>query len=131
MPACGHKSLIAFLLQGTKRARVCLEANGNYSLQLALALHAHWQVEVRVINPRRARRFAESLASEVKPIPLIAAYFANTPRACLGRLGSRLVRPPCVCAPSRVRLRAWALCTRRRTIGPMPWAAVKLCQHWY
>jgi hypothetical protein len=51
-----HKALLAFLLEGADRVRVCLEPSGNYSLDLALALHAHRQVEISVINPRRASR---------------------------------------------------------------------------
>src|ERR1700752_2192884 len=49
-----------------------LESSGNYSLDLALALHAHRQVEVSVINPRRARRFAESLGERSKTDPVDA-----------------------------------------------------------
>jgi len=64
--AAGHKALLVFLLQGNARARVCLEASGNYSLDLALTLQAHRQVEISVINPRRARRFAESLGERSK-----------------------------------------------------------------
>jgi transposase len=67
-----HKALLAFLLEGTDRIRVCLESSGNYSLDLALALHAHRQVEVSVINPRRARRFAESLGERSKTDPVDA-----------------------------------------------------------
>lgn len=54
----GHKALIAHLLRSNRQVRVCLEASGNYSLDLALTLQAHHQVEISVINPRRARRFA-------------------------------------------------------------------------
>ena len=49
----GHKALLAYLLQGTKHVRVCLEASGNYSLDLALALHAHRQVSVLCIPRKR------------------------------------------------------------------------------
>jgi transposase len=70
--ASGHKALLAHLLQGTDHVRVCLEASGNYSLDLALALHAHRQVEVSVVNPRRARRFAESLGERSKTDPVDA-----------------------------------------------------------
>src|SRR5437899_12403647 len=34
----GHKALIAHLFRGGRRVRVCLEASGNYSLDLALTL---------------------------------------------------------------------------------------------
>jgi len=50
----GHKALVAYLLRSGGRIRVCLEASGNYSLDLALTLQAHRQVEISVINPRRA-----------------------------------------------------------------------------
>ena len=32
--AAGHKALLAYLLRAKGRARVCLEASGNYSLDL-------------------------------------------------------------------------------------------------
>jgi transposase len=64
--AAGHKALLRFLLQGKARVRVCVEASGNYSLDLALTLQAHPQVEISVVNPRRARRFAESLGKRNK-----------------------------------------------------------------
>lgn len=75
--ASGHKALINFLLRGTERVRVCLEASGNYSLDLALALHAHQRVEVSVINPRRARRFAESLGERSKSDPIDARVLCD------------------------------------------------------
>jgi len=68
----GHKALVAYLLRGGGRVRVCLEASGNYSLDLALTLQAHRQVEISVINPRRARRFAESLGERSKTDPVDA-----------------------------------------------------------
>lgn len=81
--ASGHKALLAYLLQGTEHVRVCLEASGNYSLDLALALHAHRQVEVSVVNPRRARRFAESLGERSKTDPVdarvLCEYAARMP----------------------------------------------------
>ena len=63
--------------------RVCLEASGNYSLDLALTLQAHRQVEISVINPRRARRFAESLGQRSKTDPVdarvLCEYAARMP----------------------------------------------------
>jgi hypothetical protein len=32
----GHKALLAYLLRGNQRVRVCLEVTGNYSLDLVL-----------------------------------------------------------------------------------------------
>jgi transposase len=54
------------------RVRVCLEVTGNYSLDLALTLQAHCQIEINVVNPRRARRFAESLGERSKTDPVDA-----------------------------------------------------------
>ena len=72
--ATGHQALLGYLLHRNRkgRARVCLEASGNYSLDLALTLHAHPRVEVSVVNPRRARRFAESLGERSKTDPVDA-----------------------------------------------------------
>jgi transposase len=66
--AAGHKALLAYLLRGKGRARVCLEASGNYSLDLALTLQAHPQVEVSAVNPRRARHFADGERSKTDPV---------------------------------------------------------------
>lgn len=81
--ASGHRALLAFVLERTERVRVCLEASGNYSLDLALVLHAHRQVEVSVINPRRARKFAESLGERSKTDPVdarvLCQYAARMP----------------------------------------------------
>jgi Transposase len=68
----GHKALVAYLLCGGGRVRVGLEASGNYSLDLALTVQAHRQVEISVINPRRARPFAESLGERSKTDPVDA-----------------------------------------------------------
>ena len=81
--ATGHKALLAYLLQGIKEVRVCLEASGNYSLDLALALQAHRHVDVSLVNPRRARRFAESLGERSKTDPVdarvLCEYAARMP----------------------------------------------------
>jgi transposase len=58
--ATGHRQLIRWLTKSGKAARVVLEATGVYSLDLAVALHAAKRVEVMVINPRAARKFAEA-----------------------------------------------------------------------
>src|SRR5689334_13948031 len=79
----GHKALVAYLLRGGGQVRVCLEASGYYSLDLALTLQAHHQVEISVINPRRARRFAESLGERSKTDPVdtrvLCEYAARMP----------------------------------------------------
>lgn len=58
--ADGHAKLIGWITKKGRSARVVLEATGSYSLDLALALHAAKRVEVMVVNPRVARRFAEA-----------------------------------------------------------------------
>ena len=75
------------MLERTERVRVCLEASGNYSLDLALALHGHGQVEVSVINPRRARKFAESLGERSKTDPVDARVLSCSTHA-LGTLAA-------------------------------------------
>ncbi len=56
----GHRQLIKWLTKGGRCARVVLESTGVYSLDLALALDAAKRIEVMVINPRAARKFAEA-----------------------------------------------------------------------
>ena len=58
--SAGHRQLIKWLTKGGRCARVVLEATGIYSLDLAMALAAAPRLEVMVINPRVARRFADA-----------------------------------------------------------------------
>ena len=58
--AAGHRQLIKWSTKGGRTARVVLEATGVYSLDLALALDAAPRIEVMVVNPRAARKFAEA-----------------------------------------------------------------------
>src|SRR5216684_5062927 len=60
--ASGHQALIAWLQKNAARVRVCLEATGLYSLDLALALHAAVGIEVAVLNPKMVNRFAAILS---------------------------------------------------------------------
>lgn len=57
----GHEALIRWLQENGTPVRVCLEATGLYSLDLALALHAASGIEVAVLNPKRVNRFAATL----------------------------------------------------------------------
>ena len=95
----GHKALLAYLQQGTEEVRVCLEASGNYSLDLALALHAHRHIDVSVVNPRRARRFAESLGERSKTDPVDARVLCEY----AARMPWVVWQPP---TPRGLRLRA-------------------------
>lgn len=56
----GHQQAIGWLTGGRQPARVCLEATGIYHLQLALALSRVVGIELMVLNPKAARRFAEA-----------------------------------------------------------------------
>ena len=58
--SAGHRQLIKWLTKGGRRARVVLESTGVYSLDLALALDAAKRIEVMVVNPRAARKFADA-----------------------------------------------------------------------
>lgn len=56
----GHRSFMLWALRQANSARVCLEATGVYHLQLSLALAHHPQIQVMVLNPCAARRFAQA-----------------------------------------------------------------------
>ena len=56
--ASGHKPLIGWLGKRKAVVRVSLEAMGIYSLDLALALDRAPGIEVTVLNPKLANRFA-------------------------------------------------------------------------
>jgi len=55
----GHRALIAWLRKANSPVRVSLEATGIYSLDLAFALDAAEGIEVAVLNPKVANRFAQ------------------------------------------------------------------------
>ncbi len=56
----GHRQFIRWALYQASSARVCLEATGVYHLQLALALDRCPNIELMVVNPCAARRFAQA-----------------------------------------------------------------------
>ncbi len=56
----GHRKLCRTLTHGGRRARVCVEATGIYSLDLALALHRAKGIEVMVANPRATKDFTRA-----------------------------------------------------------------------
>lgn len=64
----GHQQLIKRC--GSLPLRFCLESTGVYGLDLALALHRAEGVEVMVLNPRIARRFAEAMMERSKTDPV-------------------------------------------------------------
>lgn len=98
----GHRQLRHRLLgQRQQRARVCLEASGNYSLDLSLALDADTRIELSVVNPRQARRFAESLGKRSKTDPVDARVLREYAR----RMPRQVWQRP---TPAALKLRAIA-----------------------
>jgi len=80
--ASGHQALIVWLQKSGPCIRVCLEATGLYSLDLALALHAAAGIEVAVLNPKRVNRFAATLCrSKTDPADaqVLAEYARRMP----------------------------------------------------
>lgn len=73
----GHKQLVQRLQQFKGRVRVCLEASGHYSLDVCLALQPCAQIELWVVNPRQARRHAESLNTRSKTDPVDARVLCS------------------------------------------------------
>ncbi len=62
----GHRKLIALVTKRGRHARVVLEATGNYSLDLGLALHRAKRIEVMVVNPRALSQFAGAFLTRSK-----------------------------------------------------------------
>lgn len=57
----GHAALVTWLARQSPRAvRLAVEATGTYGVDLMLALDEAAAVELMVVNPRAARRFAEA-----------------------------------------------------------------------
>lgn len=91
--APGHRALIVWLQKAGRQVRVCLEATGLYSLDLALALHGASGIEVAVLNPKRVNRFAATLCRS-KTDPADAQVLAE----CARRMPFQLWQPPCAAA---------------------------------
>src|SRR6266700_3000060 len=87
--ASGHQALILWLQKTGSRVRVCVEATGLYSLDLALALHAASGIEVAVLNPKLVNRFAATLRRS-KTDPADAQVLAEYAR----RMPFQLWQPP-------------------------------------
>jgi len=83
--ASGHQALILWLQKSGTRIRVCLEATGRYSLDLALALQAAAGIEVAVLNPKKVHAFAATLCrSKTDPADaqVLAEYARRMPFQC-------------------------------------------------
>jgi transposase len=57
----GHRALIVWLRKAKSPVRVSLEATGIYSRDLTFALDAAEGIEVAVLNPKVANRFAQTI----------------------------------------------------------------------
>ena len=78
----GHQALILWLQKMGTQVRVCLEATGLYSLDIALALHAAAGIEVAVLNPKKVNGFAATLCrSKTDPADaqVLAEYARRMP----------------------------------------------------
>lgn len=62
----GHKALISWCGKHARLVRICVEATGIYSLDLALALHRAAGIEVMVANPRAIADFGKALLQRSK-----------------------------------------------------------------
>ena len=87
--ASGHQALILWLQENRTQIRVCLEAPGLYSLDLAPALRAASSIEVAVLNPKTVNRFAATLCRS-KTDPADAQVLAEYAR----RMPCQLWQPP-------------------------------------
>jgi transposase len=78
----GHKALIIWLAKAKSPARVSLEATGVYSLDLAFALDAAEGIEVAVLNPKVANRFAQTIRrskTDAADAEVLAEYTQRMP----------------------------------------------------
>jgi transposase len=129
----GHKALIVWLRKAKLPVRVSLEATGIYSLDLAFALDAAEGIEVAVLNPKVANRFAQTIRRS-KTDAADAEVLAEYARRCRSPLGSPLFPVHCDCAQlsatSRVCLcrvlRIRTVFTRHTAPLPHPAALFKI-----
>jgi len=89
----GFLALARWLARFPVQPRVCLEATGLYSLDLALALPAAAAIEVAVLNPKTVHRFAATLCRS-KTDPADAQVLAEYAR----RMPFQLWQPPTIIA---------------------------------
>src|ERR1035437_7608108 len=68
----GHKALIAHLLRGGRRVRVCVAAMGYYSVDMAMTVQPLGEVDSSAISRRRSGRFGQSLCQRSKAGPVDA-----------------------------------------------------------
>lgn len=86
----GHKRICRRITEAGFVTRVCVEATGVYTLDLAFALHSHPGIDVMVLNPKISRRFAEASGKRGKDDKVDAASLADFSR----RMDFRPWEPP-------------------------------------
>lgn len=86
----GHKRICKRITEAGFVTRVCVEATGVYTLDLAFALHSHPGIEVMVLNPKISRRFSEASGKRGKDDKVDAASLADFSR----RMDFRPWEPP-------------------------------------
>lgn len=121
----GHRALIRRLTKRKRRARVCLEATGSYHLDLSLALHEAPRIEVSVINPLAARRFAEALLERSKDDEIDAMVLLEF---CKRMEFKAWEPPPLECLQLRALTRRIDALTRERTREKNRLHAVTSCE---
>ena len=72
----GHAAVIK-ALRHSGVTRVCIEATGAYHLDLAVAMHDAGNIEVMVVNPKAAKRFAEAMMNRSKTDAVDASVLAE------------------------------------------------------
>lgn len=80
--ASGHKLLLSWLQKWRARVRVSLEATGVYSLDLSIALNAAEGIELAVLNPKAANRFAQTIRrskTDAADADVLAEYSRRMP----------------------------------------------------
>jgi len=78
----GHSALIVWLRKSKSPVRVSMEATGIYSLDLAFALDAAEGIEVAVLNPEVANRFAQTIRrskTDAADAKVLAEYTRRMP----------------------------------------------------
>ena len=80
--AAGHKLLIAWFRKLKASVRVTLEATGVYSFDLSMSLDAVAGIELAVLNPKVANRFAQTLRrskTDAADAQVLAEYSRRMP----------------------------------------------------
>ena len=78
----GHRALIVWLRKTKSPVRASLEATGIYSLDLAIALDAAEGIDVAVLNPKVANRFAQTIRrskTDAADAEVLAEYTRRMP----------------------------------------------------